>query len=42
MKLPLQAVKLQYVKAKLKENFLILSPYFQINNNDLKGRKLAK
>lgn len=34
MKLPLQAVNLQYVKAKPKENFLILSPYFQINNNN--------
>jgi len=32
MKLPLQAVNLQYVKAKLKENFLILSPYFYLKN----------
>ena len=35
MKLPLQAVNLQYVKAKPKENF-------QINNNKLKGRKSVK
>lgn len=33
MKLPLQAVNLQYVKAKPKENFLILSPYFLFKDN---------